>query len=102
MKWLTDCSVDVKELKLYQQLYIYFVPMVTNMGFINIIVVVVRLFWFKKHLKQVGMFVAEDPLSEPATKPCAPKRPRFDENPVVSKTTTMILKSGSRNMIPKT
>ncbi|CAM1507526.1 Fc.00g071670.m01.CDS01 [Cosmosporella sp. VM-42] len=46
--------VDLKELKMYQQLYLYFVPMVTNMGFINMIVVVVRLFWFKKHLKDVA------------------------------------------------
>jgi hypothetical protein len=46
--------VDLKDLKTYQQLYLYFVPTVTNIGFINIIVVVVRLFWFRKHLKKLG------------------------------------------------
>lgn len=51
---LTGCSVDVKLLDLYQQLYIYFIPILTNLCFINIIVVVVRLFWFKKHLAKVG------------------------------------------------
>ena len=48
------CRVDVKELKTYQQLYIYFVPMLTNLGFVNIIVVVVRLHWFRSHLKRLG------------------------------------------------
>lgn len=48
------CRVDVKELKTYQQLYIYFVPMLTNLGFVNIIVVIVRLHWFRSHLKRLG------------------------------------------------
>lgn len=47
-------TVDLKELKLYQQLYLYFIPMVTNLGFINIMVVVVRLFWFNKRLDTFG------------------------------------------------
>lgn len=47
-------SIDVKALKTYQQVYIYLVPILTNLGFINIIVVIVRLFWFKKHLKRIG------------------------------------------------
>lgn len=47
-------SKDVKDLYTYQQLYIYFIPILTNLGFINIIVVVVRLYWFKKHLHKVG------------------------------------------------
>lgn len=42
------------ELRLFQQLAVYFIPMVTNIGFINIMVVVVRLFWFHKHLKKMG------------------------------------------------
>ncbi|KAL1626341.1 hypothetical protein SLS56_006925 [Neofusicoccum ribis] len=46
--------IDVKALKTYQQLAIYFLPTVTNLGFINIIVVVVRLFWFEKRLKQLA------------------------------------------------
>lgn len=44
-------SVDVKALKLYQQLVIYFFPIITNLGVINIIVVVVRLRYFEKYMK---------------------------------------------------
>lgn len=47
-------TVDVKELKTYQQLYLYFIPIITNLGFINIVVVVVRLYWFKRHLKRLA------------------------------------------------
>jgi hypothetical protein len=47
-------SVDVKDLKTYQQLFIYFVPIVSNLGFVNILVVVVRLYWFEKRLKETG------------------------------------------------
>ncbi|KAI7277341.1 potassium transport protein TRK1/TRK2 [Hortaea werneckii] len=45
-------TIDVKALHIYQQLVLYFFPMVTNLGFINIIVVVVRLWYFEKHMKQ--------------------------------------------------
>lgn len=44
-------SIDVKDLELYQQIVIYVIPVITNMGFINILVVVVRLYWFEKQLK---------------------------------------------------
>ncbi|KAK0609306.1 Potassium transport protein 1 [Lasiodiplodia hormozganensis] len=47
-------TVDVKALKTYQQLVIYFLPIITNLGFINIIVVIVRLYWFEKRIKQVA------------------------------------------------
>uniref|UniRef100_A0A8H7MZC2 Potassium transport protein n=1 Tax=Bionectria ochroleuca TaxID=29856 RepID=A0A8H7MZC2_BIOOC len=47
-------TVDVKDLMLYQQLYIYFIPIVTNLGFINAFTVLVRLIWFRKHLKKVA------------------------------------------------
>lgn len=47
-------SVDVKALKTYQQVYIYLIPILGNLGFINIIVVVVRVRWFEKHLRAVG------------------------------------------------
>lgn len=43
--------MDVKELKTYQQVYIYLIPILGNLGFINIIVVVCRVRWFEKHLK---------------------------------------------------
>ena len=49
-------TIDVKDLKIYQQMVIYFIPIVTNLGFINILVVVVRLYWFDKKLKQVCAF----------------------------------------------
>lgn len=48
-------SIDVKELKTYQQLYIYVIPIITNLGFINIIVIAVRLFHFEKRFKEAGM-----------------------------------------------
>lgn len=41
-------------LKTYQQVYIYLIPILSNLGFINIIVVVARLHYFRKHLKRVG------------------------------------------------
>lgn len=47
-------SVDVKALKTYQQVYIYLIPILGNLGFINIIVVVFRVRWFETHLKGLG------------------------------------------------
>lgn len=47
-------TVDVKQMKTYQQLVIYFIPIITQMGFINIIVIAVRLYWFEKRLKEAG------------------------------------------------
>ncbi|KAK5174893.1 uncharacterized protein LTR77_000029 [Saxophila tyrrhenica] len=49
-----EISIDVKALETYQQLVIYFFPIITNLGFINILVVVVRLWYFEKRLKIVG------------------------------------------------
>ncbi|KAL4942513.1 hypothetical protein BDV06DRAFT_191971 [Aspergillus oleicola] len=46
--------VDVKDLKTYQQLFIYFVPLVSNIGFINIVIVVVRLYWFERRLREIA------------------------------------------------
>lgn len=51
---LTVRRVDVKALKTYQQLFIYIVPIITNLGFINIIPVAVRLRWFKKRLQRLN------------------------------------------------
>ncbi|KAM0089143.1 hypothetical protein ACP6JD_007513 [Aspergillus fumigatus] len=56
----TFSDVDVKELKTYQQLFLYFVPIVANAGFINLIVVVVRLHWFEKHLKKLESLRSKD------------------------------------------
>jgi hypothetical protein len=41
-------------MKLYQQLVVYVLPIISNIGFIGIVVVVVRLYWFEKRLKTVG------------------------------------------------
>ncbi|KAH7127557.1 cation transport protein-domain-containing protein [Dactylonectria macrodidyma] len=57
-------TVDLKLLKTYQQLFMYFVPMLTNLAFVNIIVVVVRLWWFQKHLTQ-----AAPHLRQPSQRP---------------------------------
>ncbi|KAF7715362.1 Uncharacterized protein PECH_001427 [Penicillium ucsense] len=58
-------TVDVKELKTYQQVYIYLIPMFTNIGFINILVVVFRLRWFEKHLKKVApKYMRPEPPAE--------------------------------------
>ncbi|RMZ87318.1 hypothetical protein DV736_g5457, partial [Chaetothyriales sp. CBS 134916] len=46
-------TVDVKALKAYQQLVTYFIPIFTNIGFINIVVVIVRLRWFEKRFKRL-------------------------------------------------
>lgn len=45
----------MKDLKIYQQIFLYITPILTNLGFVNIIVVVVRLRWFSKRFKDLGM-----------------------------------------------
>ncbi|PHH61002.1 hypothetical protein CDD81_968 [Ophiocordyceps australis] len=50
-------TVDLKELALYQQIYLYVTPMLTNMGFVNIVVVLVRLHWFNKRIDKTGKSV---------------------------------------------
>ncbi|KAF5862207.1 hypothetical protein ETB97_011912 [Aspergillus alliaceus] len=47
-------TVDVNILKTYQQVYIYVTPIISNLGFVNIIVVVVRLRWFNNRLKEAA------------------------------------------------
>ncbi|KAJ5743778.1 hypothetical protein N7533_008648 [Penicillium manginii] len=47
-------TVDVKELKTYQQVYIYLIPILGNLGFINIIVVIFRVRWFENYLKAIA------------------------------------------------
>jgi hypothetical protein len=44
---------DVKDLELYQQIVIYVVPIITNMGFVSIAIVIARLFWFEKRFGQL-------------------------------------------------
>ncbi|KAJ5628729.1 hypothetical protein N7490_010957 [Penicillium lividum] len=45
-------TVNINALKTYQQVYIYLIPILGNLGFINILVVVVRLRWFEKYFKE--------------------------------------------------
>ena len=47
----------MNNLKLYQQLAIYFIPIIGNMVFINMTVVVVRLGLFERRIKEMGDFV---------------------------------------------
>ncbi|PCG89592.1 Potassium transport protein, high-affinity [Penicillium occitanis (nom. inval.)] len=47
-------TVDVMALETYQQLYLYFIPIFTNLGFINMVVVAVRLYWFETRLKETA------------------------------------------------
>ncbi|ETS86288.1 hypothetical protein PFICI_00116 [Pestalotiopsis fici W106-1] len=56
-------TVDVKNLKTYQQLYLYFIPMLTNLGFINIIVVIARLYWFEKSIKRNALSIQQEGTS---------------------------------------
>ena len=41
-------------LRTYQQVYVYIIPIITNLGFINIVVVAVRLHWFTRRMKKNG------------------------------------------------
>ena len=48
--------MDVKDLKLYQQIAVYIIPMIANLQVINTAVVFVRLHWFEKRFKDIGTF----------------------------------------------
>lgn len=48
--------VDLKDIETYQQVYTYIMAIITNMAFINVMVVVVRLWWFKRKLVAVGKY----------------------------------------------
>ena len=51
---LIQYRVNINNLKLYQQIAVYFVPILGNMVFINMTVVVVRLILFEKRIKELG------------------------------------------------
>ncbi|KAJ6437696.1 potassium uptake transporter [Purpureocillium lavendulum] len=53
-------TVDLGPLPLYQQLYLYFVPMLTSPCFVNIVVVVLRLRWFDKRINGLGSRDSEE------------------------------------------
>ncbi|CAZ79196.1 unnamed protein product [Tuber melanosporum] len=46
-------TIDANLLKLYQQVVIYFLPMLTTPIFINTLVVFVRLYWFEKRFENI-------------------------------------------------
>ncbi|KAG5770317.1 hypothetical protein H9Q73_013244 [Fusarium xylarioides] len=60
-------TVDVPVLKTYQQLFLYFVPLVCNLVTINIIVVVVRLIWFRRYLKNAEVLDKRPGLARSVT-----------------------------------
>ncbi|KAF7593065.1 hypothetical protein BBP40_012082 [Aspergillus hancockii] len=66
--------IDVNALKTYQQLYVYFIPTICNASFINIVVVVVRLYWFEKRLKEIAPSALR-PTSRSTTK----DEPSYDQ-----------------------
>ncbi|KAF9891944.1 hypothetical protein FE257_002907 [Aspergillus nanangensis] len=83
--------VDVNKLKTYQQLFLYFVPTVSNIIFMNIIVVIVRLFWFEKRLRAIGLAT---PRPEPKSLDSSEYRDDPERQPRVS--------SGSHTLDPVT
>lgn len=52
---LTAARVIHIDLKTYQQVILYLVPLLGQLQFINIMVVLVRLYWFERKFKDVGM-----------------------------------------------
>lgn len=48
-------TIDINTIKLYQQIIIYFIPMITTPIFINLMVVLTRLYWFEQRFEHVGM-----------------------------------------------
>lgn len=56
-KYMLTCidRFDVKDLNVAQQLVLYFFPVITNLCFINIGLVIIRLSCFEKRLKTLGM-----------------------------------------------
>ncbi|KAF9870867.1 trk family potassium uptake protein [Colletotrichum karsti] len=62
-------TVDVKNMKTYQQVYIYVIPMITNLMFVNMMVVVVRLYWFQQRLKDIATAEPRNPDDLEASSP---------------------------------
>jgi hypothetical protein len=46
--------VDMKDLKWAQQIVLYIFPIITNIAFVNIVVVVIRIRYFEKRLGEFG------------------------------------------------
>ncbi|KAK1623569.1 cation transport protein-domain-containing protein [Colletotrichum phormii] len=50
----TESGLNTYDLKTYQQVYIYVIPIITNLMFVNIVVVVARLYWFRQRLHDIA------------------------------------------------
>ena len=58
--------MDVNLLAFYQQLVLYSVPVLGNMQVVSILIVVVRLIWFRKHLKaKANANLPQQPANKP-------------------------------------
>ncbi|KAE8379666.1 cation transport protein-domain-containing protein [Aspergillus bertholletiae] len=66
--------VNLKDLKTYQQLFLYFIPTICNMCFTNILVVIVRLHWFEKRLKETA-----PTAFRPSSRSITPKEYDYDQ-----------------------
>ncbi|EZF36389.1 hypothetical protein H101_00076 [Trichophyton interdigitale H6] len=49
-------TLDLNKLNTYQQLVLYICPILGNLGFINFVVVLVRLYWFESKFKEIVRF----------------------------------------------
>ncbi|ENH75025.1 Low-affinity potassium transport protein [Fusarium oxysporum f. sp. cubense race 1] len=88
-------TVDVPVLKTYQQLFLYFVPLVCNIVTINIIVVVVRLIWFRRYLKNAAPALLSrrrpvdlDPKEDPENAADNPLSEVLDKRPGLARSVT--------------
>ncbi|RKL24485.1 hypothetical protein BFJ68_g488 [Fusarium oxysporum] len=88
-------TVDVPVLKTYQQLFLYFVPLVCNIVTINIIVVVVRLVWFRRYLKNAAPALLSrrrpvdlDPKEDPENAADNPLSEVLDKRPGLARSVT--------------
>ncbi|KAM0555796.1 hypothetical protein ACHAPJ_006193 [Fusarium lateritium] len=88
-------TLDVPLLKTYQQLFLYFVPLVCNTVTVNIIVVVVRLIWFRRYLKKAAPAlirrrspVGPDPEEDPEIGAKLPTLESLDQRPGLTRAVT--------------
>ncbi|EEH39731.2 hypothetical protein PAAG_01920 [Paracoccidioides lutzii Pb01] len=56
--------LDIRDLKTYQQLFTYIIPLISHLGFINIAVVLVRLRWFRRRVNKISAMVYQVAPSE--------------------------------------
>ncbi|KAM0204841.1 hypothetical protein ACHAQI_009790 [Fusarium lateritium] len=88
-------TVDVPVLKTYQQLFLYFVPLVCNTVSINVIVVVVRLIWFRRYLKKAAPVLVNQrrpadpsPKEDPEIGTTAPASKTLEHRPSLARAVT--------------